>query len=111
MAASTTLLTEDELGPILSLLPEWTRSSAGTSLSRTIEFADFAAAFSFLAAVALHAQRVNHHPDFSQSWATITFTLCTHAVGGLTTGDTDLATVIDRLIDAHGGDEPAEAAH
>ena len=75
----------------------WTLAEDGRSLARTLRFEDFAAAFAFLTRVALIAQRLDHHPDWSQRWNQVELTLTTHAAGGLTRLDLDLAAAIDRI--------------
>lgn len=69
----------------------------GLSLSRDLDFPDFAAAFAFLTRVALLAERMNHHPDWSQSWGRVQLRLSTHSAGGLTELDFALAARIDVL--------------
>ena len=74
----------------------WTRE--GDALTRTYRFRDFAEAFAFLTRVAEHAERVDHHPEFTSVWNRVDFRLITHDAGGLTERDVALAKAIDRLI-------------
>lgn len=87
----------DAIATRLKALDGWALADDGTAIHRTLKFADFTAAFGFMTAVALEAQAADHHPDWSNSWATVDITLSTHAAGGLTARDFDLA----ELIDAH----------
>jgi 4a-hydroxytetrahydrobiopterin dehydratase len=60
-------------------------------LHRRFEFADFVQAFGFMASVALVAERMNHHPDWSNSYRTVEIHLSSHDVGGLSERDFELA--------------------
>ena len=64
---------------------------------RNLVFADFAAAFSFMTAVALAAEKMDHHPDWSNAWNKVVISLTTHSAGGVTALDLELAAIINRL--------------
>ena len=55
-------------------------------------------AFSFMAAVAMLAERADHHPEWSNVYNRVTIRLTTHDANGLTRRDFDLAGAIDRLV-------------
>ncbi len=76
---------------------DWTRSEDGTALLRSYRFADFAQAFAFLTRVAVHAEAVDHHPEFTSVWNRVDFRLTSHDAGGVTERDIDLANAIDAL--------------
>ena len=67
------------------------------ALHRSFHFADFSEAFGFLTRVALHAETIDHHPEFTSVWNRVDFRLTTHDAGGVTQRDRELAVVIDRL--------------
>ena len=67
------------------------------ALHRSFRFEDFSAAFAFLTRVALHAEKVDHHPEFTSIWNRVDFRLTSHDAGGVTDRDRTLADVIDRL--------------
>ena len=67
------------------------------AIARTFTFADFCEAFAFMTRVALVAEKMNHHPEWSNVYKTVTVTLSTHEAGGLTTRDVELAKAIDRI--------------
>lgn len=67
-------------------------------LHRELEFADFAQAFAFMTRVAAEAERLDHHPDWSNSWNTVTIDLVSHDQGGVTDRDRDLARAIDAVV-------------
>ena len=75
----------------------WAKEDGGKALTRTFKFADFSEAFAFLARVALHAEKVDHHPEFTSVWNRVDFRLTSHDAGGVTERDIKLAEAIDRL--------------
>lgn len=82
-------------------LPQWAFSpERGGTLHREFAFLDFAQAFGFMSQVALHAERLNHHPEWSNVYHRVSVTLTTHDAGGLTPKDVELARLMDRVADA-----------
>jgi 4a-hydroxytetrahydrobiopterin dehydratase len=75
----------------------WAPSADGKALERSFRFKDFSEAFAFLTRVALHAEKVDHHPEFSSVWNRVDFRLTTHDADGVTDRDVALARVIDGL--------------
>ena len=75
----------------------WTMSADGKALERSFRFKDFSAAFAFLTRVAMHAEKVDHHPEFTSVWNRVDFRLTTHDSGGVTDRDRQLAEAIGRL--------------
>ena len=75
----------------------WTASADGKAIEKRFTFADFSEAFAFLTRVALHAEKVDHHPEFTNVWNRVDFRLTSHDAGGVTERDVELATAIDRL--------------
>ena len=75
----------------------WTLSEDGKALERTFRFKDFSEAFAFLTRVALHAEKVDHHPEFASVWNRVDFRLTTHDSGGVTERDVKLAEAIGKL--------------
>ncbi|WP_426573498.1 4a-hydroxytetrahydrobiopterin dehydratase [Aquihabitans sp. McL0605] len=67
-------------------------------LHRELEFADFAEAFAFMRRVAVEAERLDHHPDWSNSWNRVVIDLMSHDVGHLTARDTALADAISACL-------------
>jgi 4a-hydroxytetrahydrobiopterin dehydratase len=67
------------------------------ALHRSFRFGDFSKAFAFLTRVALHAEKVDHHPEFTSVWNRVDFRLTTHDAGGVTDKDHELARAIDKL--------------
>jgi 4a-hydroxytetrahydrobiopterin dehydratase len=67
-------------------------------LHREFEFRDFVEAFGFMARVALVAEKLNHHPDWSNSWNRVTIDIASHDEGGVTDLCVDFATRVNRLL-------------
>jgi 4a-hydroxytetrahydrobiopterin dehydratase len=91
------LLTQSEQESQLGLLPQWQIARDPDRLVCTFVFADFKCAFAFMTAAALHAEQMNHHPDWSNCWNKVTVHLSTHDKGGLTQLDFDLAKAMSQL--------------
>ncbi len=88
-----------ELAATLASLPGWTHSpQRGGLIAREFVFGDFAQAFGFMAQVALHAERMNHHPEWTNVYNRVSVTLTTHDVDGLSARDAELARVMDRAF-------------
>jgi 4a-hydroxytetrahydrobiopterin dehydratase len=75
----------------------WTTSPDGKALEKSFRFQDFSEAFAFLTRVAMHAEKVDHHPEFTNVWNRVDFRLTTHDAGGITNRDRELATEIEEL--------------
>jgi 4a-hydroxytetrahydrobiopterin dehydratase len=75
----------------------WTLEDSGKTLTRTFKFKDFSEAFGFLTRVALHAEKMDHHPEFTNVWNQVDFRLTSHDAGGVTERDVALAEAINRL--------------
>ena len=88
-------LSDAEIRTRLATLPGW--SLAAGKLRREFRFADFSEAFGFMARAALAAEKMDHHPDWSNVWNRVTVELSTHDAGGLTALDFELAAAMDRL--------------
>ena len=68
-------------------------------LMRTFEFKDFVEAFAFMTKVAFFAEKMNHHPTWSNTYNTVSIELSTHDAGNtVTEKDWDLAKKIDKLL-------------
>ena len=93
------LLTQSEQENQLQHLPLWQIARTPDRLVRTFVFNDFTGAFAFMTASASHAEKMNHHPDWSNCWNTVTVHLSTHDKGGLTQLDFDLAKAMSQLAD------------
>ena len=75
----------------------WALEDDGKALVRSLKFKDFSEAFAFLTRVALHAEKVDHHPEFTNVWNRVDFRLTSHDAGGVTDRDIRFAQAINRL--------------
>lgn len=83
---------------LLAAHPEWTHDAARDAVTRTFAFADFNAAFGFMTRVALIAERMDHHPEWSNVYNRVTITLTTHDADGLSHRDVAMVAAIEALI-------------
>ena len=80
------------------LKKDWTLAKDGKSIAKSYRFKDFNRAFSFMTAVALVAEKMDHHPDWTNVYNTVDVTLSTHSAGGLTEKDVALAKAMGGLV-------------
>jgi 4a-hydroxytetrahydrobiopterin dehydratase len=78
----------------------WTLAVDGKSISRSFKFDDFTAAFAFMTAVALAAEKMDHHPDWTNVYNRVDVTLSSHDIGGLSARDVKLARRMNALFGA-----------
>jgi 4a-hydroxytetrahydrobiopterin dehydratase len=78
-------------------LPGWTVIAGRDAIQRTFKFKDFSQAFGFMTRAALVAEKMDHHPEWTNVWNRVDVTLSTHSAGGLTELDVKLAEAIDRI--------------
>lgn len=93
-------LDNDAVSRRLEALEGWSLEAPDTPevhIHKTYRFSDFVGAFSFMAAVALVAERMNHHPEWLNVWNRVEISLSTHDAGGVTEFDLALAAEADRL--------------
>jgi len=89
------LLTEAELAEALQQLDGWQILQG--KLHREFHFSDFSSAFGFMAASATVAEKLDHHPEWSNIYSTVVVDLTTHDAGGLTQLDIQLASRMSEL--------------
>jgi len=88
-------LDEAQVARHMKALPGWELGE--DRIKRTFRFKDFVEAFGWMSSVALVAERMNHHPEWRNVWATVEVELSTHDAGGLTELDMKLAAEMDAL--------------
>ncbi len=81
----------------LSLLDGWTEVAGQDAIRKTFKFGDFSRAFAFMTRVALRAEQLDHHPEWSNVYDKVEVTLSTHDAGGVTELDVALARFIDEV--------------
>jgi len=90
-------LSEQEVVSFLDKnLKDWTLEEK--TITRDFKFKTFVEAFSFMTAVALEAEKLDHHPDWSNSYNKVSISLTNHEAKGITQLDFDLANKIDRIF-------------
>lgn len=90
-------LNEDERRSALAELSNWTPTPGRDAIRRVFVFRNFSEAFGFMARAALTAEKLNHHPEWSNVYKTVDVTLSTHDVDGLTELDLKLARSMDKI--------------
>lgn len=91
------LLSDDELKTALAELDGWD-SSGGKSISKRFKFRTFTEAFAFIVKVATVADKMDHHPEWTNVYNTVDVTLTTHDKGGLTELDIKLAHAMEDAV-------------
>lgn len=92
-------LSESQIVERLASLPGW--SVVHGLLSQEFRFVGFADAFGFMATVALIAEKMNHHPEWSNVYNVVRINLTTHDVGGLSHLDFALAACVSEAYRSH----------
>ncbi len=77
--------------------PQWREVEGRDAIARRFAFADFSTAFAFMTRVALLAEKMDHHPEWSNVYATVDVTLSTHDAGGVTDKDVAMARKIESM--------------
>jgi len=89
-------LSENQITEQMKNLEGWEYSD--NAIHTTIEFQDFKDCFSVMTRIAFEAEKLNHHPDWSNVYNKLSITLTTHEASGLTEKDFSLAQIIDELV-------------
>ena len=79
----------------LASLPGWSAAADRDALVKTFRFSDFNAAFGFMSRAALLAERLDHHPEWSNVYGRVDVLLTTHDAGGVTALDVSMARFMD----------------
>ena len=91
-------LTPFERESFLQGTPHWSLDPDRDAIARTLQFSDFTAAWAFMGRVAAIAERMDHHPEWSNTYNKVSILLTTHDAGGLTLRDTAMAAAIDAVV-------------
>jgi 4a-hydroxytetrahydrobiopterin dehydratase len=91
-------LDEAERAALLARFPEWTHEPERDAIRRRFQFADFACAFGFMTSVAIIAEKMDHHPEWSNVYNRVDILLTTHDCDGLSERDARLAAAIEALL-------------
>jgi len=82
----------------LAGLPGWTEVEGREAISKTFVFKNFNEAFAWMTRVAMQAEKLDHHPEWSNVYKTVNVTLSTHDVDGLTDLDIKLARFMNKSV-------------
>jgi 4a-hydroxytetrahydrobiopterin dehydratase len=92
-----TKLTGEARGKVLAELQGWRVVEGRDAIAKSFKFKDFNQAFAFMARVALMAEKMDHHPEWSNVYNKVDILLSSHDAGGLTERDVKLAKFIDQV--------------
>lgn len=81
----------------LAGLSGWSEVKGRDAITRTFTFEDFNQAFGWMSRVALVAEKMDHHPEWTNVYRTVEVTLATHSAGGVTERDVALAKAMDKF--------------
>ena len=90
-------LSDTERQELLPALDGWTMVEGRDAITKRFVFDDFSAAFGWMTRVALAAEAMNHHPEWSNTYNRVEVTLATHDAKGLTRRDVELAQRMDQM--------------
>jgi 4a-hydroxytetrahydrobiopterin dehydratase len=93
----TEKLSGAERAKALSTLSGWSELSGREAIAKSFKFRTFSEAFGFMARVALAAEKMDHHPEWTNVYNKVDVVLSTHSAGGLTELDVKLAQKIDAI--------------
>jgi 4a-hydroxytetrahydrobiopterin dehydratase len=93
----TDKLTGEKRVAALAELPDWTMVEGRDAIFRRFVFRNFNEAFAFMTRIAMMAEKMDHHPEWSNVYRTVDVTLTTHDADGLSEKDIRLAIFMDRI--------------
>ena len=91
------LIDSHQLDHFTKKKPSWTVYKK--AIKKEFKFNNFIEAFGFISKVALLSEKMNHHPNWQNTYNKVTIELTTHDMDGITTNDINLSEAIDKLID------------
>ena len=91
------LIDKNQLNHFIGENPSWILNNK--AIKKDFKFNNFIEAFGFMSKVALLSEKMDHHPNWQNTYNKVTIELITHDMGGITTNDIELAEAIDKLID------------
>jgi 4a-hydroxytetrahydrobiopterin dehydratase len=92
-------LTPKEIQSRLEDINNWTLNERDTHIHKSFQFKNFIQAWGFMTKVALLAEKMNHHPEWSNVYNKVDISLSTHDCAGLSEKDFSLAQKIDELLE------------
>ena len=92
-----TLIEQTQLDDFIENNPSWRIDNK--TIQKEFKFNNFIEAFGFMSKVALLSEKMDHHPNWQNTYNKVIIELTTHDIGGISTNDLKLAEAIDTLID------------
>lgn len=92
------ILNSDQVDRLVAAHPGWALSDDGRAVSTTLTFTGFVEAWGFMSEIAIEAEKLNHHPEWSNVYNRVAITLTTHDASGLTERDVALAKRISESL-------------
>ena len=89
-----------ERAKALHELHGWTEAKGRDAITKTYQFKSFSQAWGFMSRVALHAEKADHHPEWTNVYGRVDVTLSTHTAGGVTEKDVALAKKMEMLANS-----------
>jgi 4a-hydroxytetrahydrobiopterin dehydratase len=93
-------LSPGERDALLAALPAWRLLPDRDAIARDLQFGDFSRAWAFMSRVALLAERMDHHPEWTNTYNRVGIVLTTHDARGLSSRDADMARAIEAMLAA-----------
>lgn len=90
-------LSAEALATALSALKGWSIMPGRDAIQKSFRFGDFNEAFGFMSRIAMRAEKMDHHPEWSNIYNRVEITLATHDVDGVSERDIELAKFIDGI--------------
>lgn len=90
-------MTDAEIADALKEVDGWALVEGRSAITKKFKFTDFRAAWNFMEDVAVEADEMSHHPEWTNVYNRVEVTLTTHDVGGLSELDFDLAAIMDEI--------------
>lgn len=92
-----TLLSPEDKSQALNTIPDWSEVEGRDAIRKAFTFRNFNQAFGFMTRVALKAEELNHHPEWSNVYNRVEVVLTSHDVGGLSNADIELAHFLNEI--------------
>jgi 4a-hydroxytetrahydrobiopterin dehydratase len=100
------ILDETQRQASLKNLPGWEYRAEREAITKRYSFPDFVVAFGFMTQVAIEAEKMDHHPEWTNVFRHVDILLTTHEAGGLTNKDIALARAVERIATRMDSNEP-----
>ena len=90
------MVCKENIDNVIKILPDWSKTNDGReALNKEFIFDNFNSAFSFMTMIALKADQLNHHPEWSNVYNRVNITITTHDVKGMSDKDIEIGKFID----------------